>query len=193
MRTLLLVLCLLPALALAQTDQLVFFTGTEAAPDFGPFISTSVTFEQVVVHLGIRNPSRSCISAYEVDVLVEGTTVAPTWTAVGCGEKPECGTPPLQVQFTECRPVGPNEVFTLATFSCYVLSPTDQIWFSVRPVPDSADFPDSPGYISGTAEVATPLTNAWGDLWGMPIFAINGDEPQPAETSGWGRLKALYR
>ncbi|MCB1151185.1 hypothetical protein KDK88_06525, partial [bacterium] len=88
MKTLLLMLLILPVIASAQTDQLVFFTGSPSAPDLTPELFTSAPFEQVELHFGILNPSQTCVSGFETVAPITGSLVAPMWTIFACGANP---------------------------------------------------------------------------------------------------------
>lgn len=192
MKPLLLILLLLPAAVLGQTDQLVFYTGSPAAPDLTPEVFTSTAFEQVEVHLGILHPSQPCVSGFEALASHDGTLVAPAWTIFGCGLVPECALPPFQVGFLECDPVGPDPVYPLGTLTFFVPSPADPVLLYLGPVPGSTYFPDSPGYLSDLPYNAVPLTTIQGTDWDLPVFSVNvqtvDDEP-----ATWGGVKALYR
>lgn len=192
MKPWLLCLLLLPAVVLAQTDQLVFFTGTTAAPDLTPSLYTAAPFEAVEIHMGILNPSEPCVSGFESDFGFVGMTAAPMWEVFGCGLDPECALPPLQVNYLECEPVGPDALFLLGTFTCFVPSPLDEVRFYVGPVPGSTYFPDSPGYLSDLPLTAVPLTTIQGTYWEQPVFTINA-QTVADEPATWSGVKTLYR
>lgn len=191
-RLAILLLLALPLVVSAQTDTILFFTGTTEAPAYPTEIYTTTPVEAVEIHLGLLDPSLSGISSWEASVDVEGMVIAPTWFVPGCGLIPECGMPPFQIGLIQSDPLEPGQLYLLATFTAFIMSPTDVVRFSISPVPGSVSFPDSPGYAGPAPDYElAPMTTIAGNE-PVPVFTINQQTVSEAPAS-WGSVKRLYR
>ena len=194
MKTLILVALLLPVVAFAQDDVLLFFTGDPALPDASPQTYTTGPFEWVTIHVGIRNPSLGGVSGYEFAVWTEGDSVGANWSMAGCGEVsiPECNVPPFQHGLPDALSPTPLGYVHLGTWTGLVQWTSDVVRFFLGPVPGSTTFPDSPGYAGPAPESGSaPLTTIQGGD-DLPVFSIN-QVTVSAEARSWSAVKILYR
>jgi hypothetical protein len=120
---------------------------------------TLYPFDQVTAYLLVLNPSDPVgISGWEARTEVVGSIVAPAWTlAAGLDVTPDendwCVGIGLGVN---ALPTAPTVL--LATFTGFVINPTDVLEFYVKPLPGTISFDDTPGYASGNDEtVLIPL------------------------------------
>ena len=158
-------------------------------------MNTVAPFESVTAYLLITNPTDpSGVSGWEAVVDVIGAAVAPSWTlAAGLdvdmsanGFQVGIGVNPLAL------PAGPAVV--LATWTGFVMAPTDMVQFVVGPVPGSVSFADSPGYASGDdAGALFPLQVSSGYPYGAPCAMINGTGVVANEDMNWSQVKNLFQ
>ena len=108
--------------------------------------TTAAPFTSITAYLLITDPSTSePITGWEARCWITGAPVAPSWSlANGVDLDPD----PLiyDVSFDPVQPTG--STFLLATWTGFIMAPTDLISFDITGVPGSVRFPDSPGYIT---------------------------------------------
>lgn len=195
MKFLFVFILILPSLAVAQSDLLVFFTGTDLAPEYPTEVFTSIPFEWITIHLGILNPSLGGVSGWECDTWTEGLALAPLWSIPSCGIIPECSMPPFQIDIgfdpNSLEPSSAGLVY-LGSWTAGIPFPTEVVSFHIGPVPGSVSFPDSPGYAGPTPESGlASLTTIQGGA-SIPVFSIN-QETVEQNNASWSAVKALYR
>ena len=138
--------------------------------------TTAAPFQSVTAFLIITNPSDlSGVSGWEATVSVLGGAVAPSWIlAAGLDVDPSADGFQVGIGVNpQALPAGPTVL--LATWTGFVMAPTDMISFVITPIPGSPSFPDSPGYASGDdAGVLIPLMPSSGYPYGAPCAIING-------------------
>lgn len=208
MKTLLVALTVLAlstvAMAYPGTDSMALFLSTESDSPAQPTLNVTTTgaFEAVTFHLLIVDPSLGGVSGWEGLVEYTGTLTAPSWSLaagldvdsandtdnherfqVGIGEAPLALTP------------NTTGNVVLATFSAFVLAPTDVVEFYIKGVPGSTSFPGpTPGYASPTdAGTLQASVNLVGDP-DMPVLCINSDCTIVGnEDMTFSSVKSLYR
>ncbi|HPF36496.1 MAG TPA: FlgD immunoglobulin-like domain containing protein [Candidatus Krumholzibacteria bacterium] len=187
--SLLIVAC--SGVAWGQSDIIDLVLSSEANSTAPPTrcFETNAPFEQIDLSLIIRNPSLGGVSGWEGMVEFEGSLTAPSWTLragldvdsahdtnssqrfqVGIGLAPLALTP---------NAAG-NVV--LATFSAFVLGPTDQVRFFIRPNPASTIFdPLAPGYAGPVSADTFAATSTYSGNFDQPVFWLNtpGCDPSP--------------
>jgi hypothetical protein len=198
---------LLVLLACAMLVSSLGFAGIDPDEDsFGFFFDTDATmvelhtfapFTPVAGYLVVSNPTSASISGWECFMQIAGPYVAGSWSYAGGG---------LNVfdavatgKFNVGVGIGPaslypiNGVVVLATFTAYVLAPTDVVTFTVMPFPGSVTFSDAPGYVDG-ADVGTviPCGISSGYPYGNICAIINGTGVVANEDMSWSGVKALF-
>jgi len=208
MKTLLVALTVLAlstvALGYPGTDSMALFLDSESNSTAEPTLNatTSGPFEQITLHLLIANPSLGGVSGWEGIVEYTGSLTAPSWSlAAGLDVDSANDTDNherFQVGIGEAPlALEPNAAgnVVLATFSAFVLAPTDMIQFYIKGVPGSTSFPGpTPGYASPTdAGTLQASVNLVGDP-DLPVFCINdGCTIVGNEDMTFSNVKALYR
>jgi len=169
--------------ALGQTDVIDLVLATESnCVGCTPTrcLETSVPFEQITLHLIVRNPSLGGVSGWEGVVEYTGSLTAPSWSlAAGLDVDSANDTDNherFQVGIGEAPlALMPNAAgnVVLATFSAFVLSPLDDVRFFVGPIPGTTIYPGFGAYASPVdAGNIAPLLPPLGD-WDIPVFSIN--------------------
>ena len=155
---------------------------------------TSAPLELMNAYLLISNPSDAGgVAAWECLARVQGDAALQQWEL-------SAGLNILDTQLGEFHvaigmgasalPAAPT--ILLATWSGYVATPRAAVMFHVEPYPGSASFTETPGYVSGEDDGRfIPLGSTFGDYF-QPCAAIN-PYGTPAESMGWGDIKALFR
>lgn len=152
-------------------------------------IETLMPFEAVTFYLVIRNPSLGGVSGWEGVVEYTGSLTAPSWTLAAGLDVDNANDTNTYESFqvgiglapAALTPNGSGNV-VLATFTAFVLNPTNMASFHIRPVPGSTTFPDAPGYASpydaGSFHTLTPGS---GDF-DVPVISINDPDCTVAPT-----------
>jgi hypothetical protein len=198
---------LLVLLACAMLVSSLGFAGADPDEDsFGFFFdtdgtiyetSTAAPFTPISGFLVVSNPTSASISGWECFMQIGGAPVAPSWSYAGGGlnvfDAVATGKFNVGVGTGPASLYPINGVVVLATYSCYVLAPTDVITFTVMPFPGSVTFTDAPGYVDG-ADVGTviPCGVSTGYPYGNICAIINGTGVVPNENVSWSGVKALF-
>lgn len=143
---------------------------------------TVAPFQHVTAYLLITNPTDVVgIGAWEASVEVTGPSIVPAWTVTSgvdsdpsdSGFKVEIGVGP------SCLPSEP--VVHVATWTAYIVSPTDALYFTVSGHPDSNMFGEYPGYLGGSEEQTPYPLDVPGGFPFVPVACINCNWswPQP--------------
>ncbi len=111
---------------------------------------TMIPFEQVTAYLLATNISAaSGISGWEAYIWTTGAApVAPSWTLAG-GLDVDPTLEGFQVGIGTVAALPWAPAIVLATWSGFMMAPTDAMSFFVSGVPGSVSFPHSPGYAAG--------------------------------------------
>ena len=89
-----------------------------------------------------------------------------------------------------------NNVVVLATWTAFIMAPTDWVAFYIHPFPGSVTFADAPGYIDGAdVGLVVPCGVSSGYPYVQPVALLNnGDQSVvDSEATTWDELKAMYR
>jgi hypothetical protein len=155
--------------------------------------TTAAPFSNVVAYLLATNPSTG-ISGWEANIDVLGAAVAPAWT-LAAGLDVDMSAAGFQVGIGTgalALPAAPAVV--LATWSGFVMAPTDVIEFFVSGVPGSSSFPDSPGYAAGdNAGDLREFQVSSGTGMNLPVAGINTCTVVANEDMTFTNVKSLYR
>jgi len=156
---------------------------------------TLAPFSNVTVYLLILNPTDpDGISGWECSVGMSGSVIAPTWElaagmnvadgalglfSVGIGVVPDA------------LPAAPAVL--LATWTAFIMNPTDVVSLTVAPFPGSVSFDGTPGYASGAdGGVLIPLALSHGCVVEGGVV-INESCGLPSETASMSSIKKLFR
>lgn len=182
--------------ALAQTDpdpdgMGLYFdaAGTEVCA------STAAPFASVTLYLLITNPSADTgVSGWEGYISYTGSLVAPAWTLTA-GLDVDSSANGFQVGIgTGTLALPYSSAVTLATFTAFVMAPTDQVAFFIDGVPGSTTFPNSPGYAGGAdAGDLRACQVSSGTGAGAAVAMINGCDVVANEDMTFSNVKALFR
>jgi hypothetical protein len=189
---------LVSSLGFAQADpddnSFGFFFDTEATLTE---LHTPAPFTPITGYLVVSNPTSASISGWECFMDIAGAPIAMSWAVAGGG---------LNVfgngndgNFNVGVGLAPNSllpvggVCVLATFTCYVGSPTDVITFTVLPFPGSVTFSNAPGYVDGSnVGLVIPCGVSTGYPYGAYCAVINGTGVVADEPMSWSGVKALF-
>ncbi len=157
--------------------------------------ATAAPFESVTAYLLLTNGSESSgVSGWEAVVDVVGAPVAPAWTlAAGLDVDPSDNGFQVGIGVAPAAlPAAPAVV--LASWTGFVMAPTDYVYFTVSNVPGSQSFPDSPGYAAGDdAGNLIPMQVSSGYPYGAPCAMINGTGVVANEDMSWSQVKDLFQ
>jgi len=210
MKKLLVALTVLALTTVAQagvpgSDAMALYLSSQAAtPGIDPSFTTttSAPFEQVSLSLVIVDPSLDGVSGWEGVVEFTGSLTAPSWALTAGLDVDSANDTNNHQRFQVGIGLAPLALtpnaagnVVVATFSAFVLAPTDQVSFFIKGVPGSTTFnPDTPGYASPTnAGIFAVSVNPTGDPE-LPVFAINHDPGIVAnEDMTFSGVKALFR
>ena len=125
---------------------------------------TAAPFQIVTAYALVTRPSDPIgISGWEAGVIVDGPAVVPHWS-LAAGMDVDLTDTGFQVVIgtgAECLPSA--QAVLLATWTGFVMSPTDQILFTVTALPGSGSFGGRPGYTSGSdPSIQIPLESSSG-------------------------------
>ena len=161
------------------TDEIGIFTTSDGATV--NTLSTTNPFEEISVYVMILDPSLDGVSGWEAHIEVIGDHVAPSWEYAGGGlnvpAPPSFNVGIGQGAYAVRAP--DTSAALIATFTCFVQTPANEIFMVVSPYPGSATFPDDsgPGYVDpDDVNVVQALT-----IRDTPAFIIN--EGPPAATT----------
>jgi hypothetical protein len=158
--------------------------------------TTAAPFQQVTAYLLLLNPSHSSgVKEYSLQVAYLGVpAVAEQWSVGGIDLEFIEETGIISHVFPE--PLFPvNNVTRLATYTGFIMSPTDEVLFVLYPAPDETN-PEAyyPYYVAGD-DTLVPFTITTGYPYGTPCALINsysGCWPNANEDVTWGQVKTLY-
>ncbi len=157
--------------------------------------TTAVPFESVNAYLLITRPTdTSGVSGWEATITVGGAPVAPAWAlaagldvdATDTGFQVGIGVAPLAL------PYGPTVL--LATWTGFVMNPTDMVTFTISNIVGSVSFDGTPGYGSGAdANVLIPLQVSTGYPY-VVCAQINGAcDIVDNDDMSWGSVKTMFQ
>jgi len=157
--------------------------------------TTAAPFASVTGYLIITNPSAELgVSGWEAYVTVAGSPVAPAWT-LAAGLDVDSSAQGFQVGIGTgglALPAAPAVV--LATYTAFIMAPTDVVTFYVEGVPGSTSFDGTPGYAGGgSAGDLRPLQVSSGTGSGAPAAMINGCDVVANEDMTFSTVKSLFR
>ncbi len=164
-------------------------------------MATAAPFESITAYLLATNiTEESGISGWEMEVLVDGPLTADAWELIGIQPLNVFTAPRFAVGLGEHGLANPivDNVVHLATLTAYVLAPTDQVSFGIKPHCSSSWNPPAPGYAAGNnAGNLVPFLVSGGgfDALENPVAQINTDECSVVSNDdvSFGSVKALYR
>ena len=164
-------------------------------------LTTAAPFTPISAYLLATNiTEESGISGWEMEVLIDGPLVAAAWELIGIQPLNVFTAPVFAVGLGEHGLANPivNNVVHLATLTAYVLAPTDQVSFGIKPHCSSSWNPPAPGYAAGNnAGNLVPFLVSGGgfDALENPVAQINTDECSVVSNDdvSFGSVKALYR
>jgi hypothetical protein len=160
---------------------------------------TAAPFQPVTGYLVVSNPTSVGVSGWECKIVTSGTPVAPSWTYAGGGLNVydanatglfNVGVGPGPLALT---PV--NGVVVLASWTGYILAPTDVVTFTILPFPSSVTFDNAPGYVDGDdVGIVVPCGVSTGFPYGPFCASINLDPSGIVadEEVSWGAVKTLF-
>jgi len=191
------------AFAYPGPDSMGLYLDADAAAPHSLTFSTTAPFQSVTLYLVISNPSLGGVSGWEAAVNIVGTPTAPAWTlAAGLDVDSASDTSTYQqfqvgigVSGTSPGPIMPNGSGNclIASWTGFVLAPTDELQFFITGVPGSVSFAGTPGYASptnaGLLQAAFDNTSPL-----LPNFCINTDCMIIGNQDlTFSNVKALYR
>ena len=200
----------LTVLALAATafaypgpDSMGLYLDADAAGTHTLTFATTAPFESVTLYLVISNPSLGGVSGWEAAVSIVGSVTAPAWTTTsGLDVDSDLDTDIYErfqvgigVSGTQPGPILPNASNNclVASWTGFVLAPTDVVEFYIEGIPGSVSFPDGMGYAGpdDAGNLAAVVDNSG---IGFPNFCINSDCTIIAnEDMTFSNIKSLYR
>jgi len=159
---------------------------------------TTAPFEEVTAYLLATNITEEAVSGWECEVVTFGAPVAPAWLLNGLQPLNAFSAPLFAVGLGEgdLATEPENNVVLLATYSAFVMAPTDVVEFAIQNLPASSFEPPSPGYAAGdNAGNLIPLQVSSGFPFGNVVAQINLPDCGVIanDNVSFGSVKALYR
>jgi hypothetical protein len=157
--------------------------------------TTAAPFESVNAYLLITRPTDTAgVSGWEAAVTIGGAPVAPSW-ALAAGLDVDSSASGFQVGIgvaPAALPAAPAVL--LATWTGFVMQPTDVVTFTVSDVPGSVSFDGTPGYGSGAdAGLLIPLQVSTGFPY-VVCAQINGACDIVAnDEMSWSSVKTMFQ
>lgn len=154
--------------------------------------ATVAPFSPVSAYLLLTNPSAPAgVSGWEAVVNVNGGAVGASWVlAAGLNVT---AAPVFQVGIgTGAAALPAAPAVLLATWTGYIMAPTDVVEFVVMPA--GVSFPDSPGYAAGDDETdLIPLQVSSGYPYGAACAIINGTGVVANEDLTFSNVKNMFQ
>lgn len=161
--------------------------------------TTAAPFAPVTAYLCVVNPTSNGVSGWECELQVTGADVARSYSYAGGGlnvfDAVATGLFNVGVGTGALQLLPVNNVVVLATYSAFIMAPTDEVLFTIMPFPGSVTFNDVPGYVDGD-DVGTvvPCGTSTGFPYGAPCATINSAYVViPNEDTTWSGVKTLYQ
>ena len=157
--------------------------------------TTVAPFSNVVAYALATNPSATTgISGWEARMWTAGAApVAPAWT-LAAGLDVDDSPDGFQVGIGTVAPLPHGTTVLLATWSGFIMAPTDMVEFFVSGVAGSVSFPNSPGYAAGdNAGDLREFQVSSGAGLDLPVAGINTCTVVANDDMTFSNVKALYR